>query len=203
MRAPDRLAAFARAVAANTAGVAALSTLAEAAGVTGATARVYGDLLTDLAIIEPLPAWHSNRLSRLLKAPKYHVLDLGLWAHLVGVDSTAVARDGNLMGRAIDTFVAAQILPLVAVSHPQVRAFHLRDANGRREIDLLLEGPRGRVVAIEVKAAAGVTARDARHLTWLRDDLGEQFHRGIVFHTGQHTYRLDDRVWAVPIATLW
>jgi Holliday junction resolvase-like predicted endonuclease len=36
------------------------------------------------------------------------------------------------------------------------------------EIDLVLEGG-GRVVAVEVKAAARVGARDARHLAWLRD----------------------------------
>jgi hypothetical protein len=58
-------------------------------------------------------------------------------------------------------------------------------------------------MGVEVKAAAAVDARDARHLTWLRDSLGDTFHRGVVLHTGQRTFRLDERIHAAPIAALW
>ena len=38
-----------------------------------------------------------------------------------------------------------------------------------REVDLLIETASGPLIGIEVKAAASVTASDARHLAWLRD----------------------------------
>lgn len=48
---------------------------------------------------------------------------------------------------------------------------------GRHEVDLLGELAGGRLVGIEVKAGASPTERDARHLAWLRDELGERFRR--------------------------
>jgi len=48
-----------------------------------------------------------------------------------------------------------------------------------------------------------VGPRDARHLAWLRDELGTNFQRGIVLHTGATTYPLGERLWAMPIAALW
>ena len=48
-----------------------------------------------------------------------------------------------------------------------------------------------------------IDPRDARHLEWLRDQLGEAFVRGIILHTGAATYPLAEHIWAVPIAKIW
>ncbi len=103
----------------------------------------------------------------------------------------------------LDTFVAAQLRPELAISARRPRPHHLRTERGRREIDLLVELGGGRVVGLEVKAAAAVDSADARHLIWLRDALGERFLAGAVLHTGPDVYLLDGRIVAAPIATLW
>ncbi|GAA4699713.1 hypothetical protein APR04_003938 [Promicromonospora umidemergens] len=203
VRSPDRLSALLHAVALSTAGVPQNRTLTEAAGIDGRTVNVYLDLLDDLRIIERVPAWSSNRLKRLVRTPKLYVADTGLATSLIRADKSTILSSGDLLGRAIDTFVAAQILPLVALSHPRVDAFHLRDSDGRHEIDLLLEGRGGTVVGIEIKAANAVKPQAARHLEWLRDSLGSSFKRGVVFHTGDTTYPMGDRIWAMPIASIW
>lgn len=62
----------------------------------------------------------------------------------------------------MESFVLAQLRPeLTAVEYPP-RLYHLRDQDGRHEIDLLLEYPDGRCVAIEVKAGASANRTDAR-----------------------------------------
>lgn len=203
VRSPDRLAALLHAVALSTGGVPQNKTLTEAAGIDSRTVHTYLDLLDDLRIIERVPAWSSNRLKRLVRAPKLYVADTGLATSLLRADKNAILSSGDLLGRIIDTFVAAQILPLVALSHPQVDAFHLRDSNGSHEVDLLLEGPGGAVVGIEIKVANAVKPQAARHLEWLRGSLGSSFKRGVIFHTGDSTYPLGDRIWAMPIAAIW
>lgn len=202
-RSPTGLMAALRAVALNTAGLPALSTLAEAARLDQRTLKVYLDLFEDLGIITRLPAWTTNRLSRMVKTPKYHILDPGLAAHLVGDTKAGVLRNNDRLGRLIDTFVYAQICPLLQLTAPSITAYHLRDRNHDREVDIVLESAAGRVVGIEIKAGATVDVRSARHLAWLRDRLGDQFHRGVVFHTGTTVYPLGDRLWAMPIAALW
>jgi len=59
------------------------------------------------------------------------------------------------------------------------------------------------VVGIEIKASSTVTLKAAKHLAWLRDELGTPFMRGIVLHTGPMTFPLGEKLWAMPIATLW
>jgi hypothetical protein len=80
---------------------------------------------------------------------------------------------------------------------------HLRLEHGRREADVLLEAPDGRLVALEITASAAPTRAMARHLAWLGEQLGEAFVRGVLLHTGPRPFQLDDRVLALPICALW
>ncbi|MCO5314159.1 MAG: DUF4143 domain-containing protein [Microthrixaceae bacterium] len=89
------------------------------------------------------------------------------------------------------------------MSGPRPRLFHLRDKNGRREIDLLVELSGDRVIAIEVKASSAPSRADGAHIEWLRDTLGERFVAGVVLHTGPSLFALSDRIAAAPIASLW
>lgn len=118
-------------------------------------------------------------------------------------DVRSALRDADPLGRVIDTFVVSQLRAELAVCRPGVTMFHLRQAHGRREVDVVLEAPDGRVVAVEIKASAAPTREDARHLAWLRDELGKAFVAGVVLHTGPRPFHLDDRIHALPIGGLW
>ncbi|MGA7705170.1 MAG: DUF4143 domain-containing protein, partial [Solirubrobacteraceae bacterium] len=176
--------------------------LIEFAGINRRTAVAYERLLTNLFVVDALPAWSSNRLKRLSKARKRHLVDPALIASILQLDAGAVLRDGDLLGRILESFVVAQIrseLPLCA-SRP--RLYHLREEHGRHEVDLLAELGAGKLVAFEVKAGAA-DLHAVRHLTWMRERLGERFARGVVLHTGPRAYELDDRIIALPICALW
>lgn len=203
LRAPRALTRLLRAVALNTAGLPSKSTLAEAAGSDHRTVQRHLDLLEEVGIVERVPAWTSNRLSRLVKLPKTYITDPGLAAHLMGLNADAVARHGDARGRLMESFALAQLRPLLAIGPQRATAHHLRDTSGRREIDLLLESPSGDIVAIEVKSTAVVQRADARHLEWFRDTHPDRFRSGILFHTGAVTVPLSDRIWAMPISAMW
>jgi len=89
------------------------------------------------------------------------------------------------------------------VAEARPRMFHLRQEDGRHEVDIVAEIRGGAVIGIEVKAASVPAARDARHLAWLRDQLGDTFLAGVVLHTGPATYALGEKLIAAPICTLW
>lgn len=202
-RDPARLRRYFQALALSTAGLAEHKTLYDAAAIDRKTAVAYDRLLTNLFVLDLVPAWANNRLSRLVRAPKRYLVDPSLAAAALRVDAAAVLRDGDLLGRIIDTFVAAQLRPELELSSPKPFVYHLREKEGRREIDLIAELAAGDIVAIEVKATAAPDIGDARHLVWLRDVLGERFVAGALLHTGPRPFRLADRVLALPICTLW
>jgi predicted AAA+ superfamily ATPase len=201
-RDPARLRRFLEVIALNTAGIVEDKTLYEAAGLNRKTALAYERLLVNLLVLELTPAWTSNRLSRLVYTPKRYMVDPALTGAVLRLDTNAVLRDGDLLGRLLDTFVAAQLRAELAVTETRPRLYHVRQ-QGRLEVDLLAElGGRG-VVGIEVKATAAPAANDARHLATLRDRLGNSFVSGVVFHTGPRVYELGDRIVAAPISAFW
>ena len=202
-RDPARLRRYVEAYALNTAGVVDAKSLYDAAGINSKTAVAYERLLTNLLIVEAMPAWTSNRLKRLVLMPKRHVVDAALVGAILRLDSNAILRSGDLIVRLLDTFVVSQLRVELAVSASRPRLYHVRQEQGRFEIDVLAELGGGRLVAIEVKASSAPTSNDARHLAGLRDRAGEAFVAGVVFHTGPRSYALGDRITAAPISTLW
>jgi uncharacterized protein len=202
IRDPARLRRYFEALALNTAGLPEHQTLYTAAGIDRHTALAYDQLLMNLFVLELLPAWTTNRLSRLIKTPKRYVVDPALVSTALRLDSAAILRDSDLLGRILDTFVMAQIRPEVEVSTLRPRLYHLRDMGGRREIDVVGEVGNG-VVGVEIKATAAPNSADSAHLAYLRDQFGEHFLAGAVLHTGPASFVLSDRVYALPICTLW
>lgn len=162
----------------------------------------YEDLLTRLLVVDQMPAWTSNRLKRLIRAPKRYLVDAALIPAALRLNAQAVIGDEDVLGRMLDTFVVAQLRPEAVVAESEPRLFHLRTEAGRHEVDVVVEVGGQRVIGIEIKASAAPGVDDARHLRWLREELGERF-RGLVLHTGPRIYELGDGITAAPISTLW
>lgn len=203
VRDPMKIRRYFEAYSLSSAGLVADKTLFEAAGLNRKTALAYEQLLVNLMVIERVQPWTSNRLKRLIRSPKRYLIDPALLAGVLRLDATAIVRDGDLLGRVLDTFVASQLRAELATAESRPRLFHLRLEQGRREIDLLAELAGGGIVGIEIKADAAPRTDAARHLVWLRDRLGQRFIHGVVLHTGPRAYALGERISAVPISTLW
>ncbi len=202
-RDPRLLRLYFEALALNTAGIVSEKTLYDSAKIDRRTAVAYERLLTNLLVLDTLPAWSSNRLSRLVKAGKRYLVDPSLATAALRLDEATVLRDGDLLGRIIDTFVVSQIRPEVELGPSRSRLHHLRARDGGHEVDLLIDMPMSNVLAIEIKATAAPKVSDARHLLWLRDQLGDRFIAGAVLHTGPRPFMLSERIFALPICAIW
>ena len=97
----------------------------------------------------------------------------------------------------------AQLRVEAAVSELYPRLHHLRDSQGRHEVDIVAELDGRRIVAVEVKATAAPGPEHARQLRWLREQLGDRFTAGVVLHTGPRTFDLGESIIAAPISSLW
>lgn len=202
-RDPRLLRRYLEVLALSSAALAESKTLYQAAGIDRKTASAYEGLLTNLLVLDTMPAWMSNRLSRLRKIGKRYLVDPSLIAAALRLDQTAVLRDGDLLGRILDTFVVAQIRPEVEISFSRPRLYHLRTRDQGHEVDLIAELPENNILAVEIKATAAPTASDAKHLIWMRDRLQDRFLAGAVLHTGPRPFRLAERIFALPICSLW
>lgn len=166
------------------------------------TIRDYVTLLERVFLLEELPPWHSNRLSRLIKTPKLHMGDTGLCCALLGLDAPALSRDRNTLGQLLETFVYQELRRQASWRNDDIRFHHFRDKEGA-EVDVVLERRAGEVAGIEVKAAATVKASDFRGLRKLAAAAGKHFVAGVVLYDGEATAGFGDRLYAVPIRALW
>lgn len=190
------------AIAATSASLTNVERLARDLGVAANTVRAYMALLDTLFLTQRAPAWSSNLLSRVVKAPKVYVADTGLLCHLIGADEHRLAADGVVAGMVFETFVAVEIARQIAWQGNTPGQYHYRDRDGR-EVDVVLERRDGSVVGIEVKSAASASSSDFRGLRHLRDKLGDRFKAGVVLYTGPSTVPFGDRLAAVPLPGLW
>lgn len=176
------------------------------------TVIAYREVLTRLWIIEPVPGWLPSRshLARLTQSPKHQLADPALAARLLGISDEAllsghepgspVPRDGTLLGHLFESLVTLSVRSYAQSAEAQLR--HLRTYDGRQEVDLIVERPDQRIVAVEVKLSSTVSDDDVAHLIWLRDKLGPDLLDSLVVTTGPHAYRRKDGIAVVPAALL-
>jgi len=166
------------------------------------TIRDYVTLLARVFLLEELPPWHNNRLSRLVKTPKLHLGDTGLACALLGVDAAALWANRALLGQLLETFILQELRRQASWRVDPIAFCHFRDKDGV-EVDIVMEGSGQRVAGIEVKAAATVTSNDFRGLRKLQESARVRFAGGVVLYDGETTVPFGDGLFAVPIRSLW
>jgi predicted AAA+ superfamily ATPase len=189
-------------VAARSASLANLAELSRSAAIAQTTLRRYMTLLELTFLVRTLPAWSSNLGKRLTRAPRLLMGDTGLLGHLAGLDGDRVREHPALAGPLLENFVAMELAKQAAWSDVRVSLHHYRTVAGQ-EVDLVAEAADGRVVGIEVKAAASVGASDLRGLESLREACGKRFHRGVVLYNGSESVPFGPGLTALPISALW
>lgn len=166
------------------------------------TIEHYFSVCERLFLVRRLRAWHTNRATRLIKAPKVHLVDSGLAATLAGITADDATAQRERFGHLLETFVVQQLIAQAGWTAPELEFSHYRDKD-QVEVDLVIS--RGREVwGVEVKAAATVTPADGAGLRRLAEQCGKHFRGGAVLHAGASTIKLAvENCLAVPLARLW
>jgi predicted AAA+ superfamily ATPase len=179
-----------------------VSDLASPFQISRPTIRDYVTLLERVFLLEELPPWHDNRLSRLVKTPKLHVGDTGVACALLGVYAEALRADRSLLGQLLETFVFQELRRQASWHEDEIRFHHFREKDGA-EVDIVLERGAREVAGVEVKASATVTGADFRGLRKLKEACGKRFVAGVVLYDGESAAPFGDGLHALPIRTLW
>lgn len=166
------------------------------------TIRDYVTLLERVFLLESLPPWHSNRLSRLIKTPKLHLGDTGVACALLGLDVSALMQARSTFGQLLETFVYQELKRYASWHQTAITFYHFRDKDNA-EVDIVLERGSHELAGIEVKAGATVTNADFRGLRKLKESVGSRFKAGIVLYDGETSAGFGQNLYAVPIRLLW
>lgn len=188
--------------AAQTAHLVNVADLAAPFELTRQTIHEYVTVLEHVFLLERLPAWHTNRLTRLVKRSKLHMGDTGVACALLGIDAAGLDKGRQLLGSMLETFVLQELRRQASWQQAPVGFFHFRDRDDF-EVDIVLEHGYSAVAGVEVKAAATASEADFRGLRKLRDAAGKRFVAGVVLYDGSATVDYRDGLFAVPLRRLW
>ena len=200
VRTPERLHQLLQLVAGHTSDMLNLSQLASQLGIKYQTMGEYITLLRNIFQVDRLPHWHASRMQGHVKRPKLHIGDTGLACSLLGVDAPTLWKERELLGKLLETFVYQELRRLASCYECPVDFYYFRTKE-KKEVDMVLEA-RGKVAAIEVKAATTVHPRDFGVIRRLQEVSNIPF-VGLVFYDGYSTVEFEKNLWAVPFHALW
>ena len=165
--------------------------LASGLGVTGNTVRHYLDVPTDLFMVRQIPAWSGNSLKRLVKSPKVYVRDSGITHQLAGILDVDTLLGHPLCGPSWEAFVIESVL----VQMPGTWSASYYRTSSQAEVDLVLEGPKRQVLAIEIKRTLSPQLTKGFRMAFA--DLGAT--RGYFVMPAGESYPLAPQVEAIPL----
>lgn len=173
-----------------------------ALGISAPTVQRYVTILERMFLLRQIRPWFSNRLSRLIKSPKLHMLDSGLLATLRDANMVNIAADRSRLGPLLESFVVSEVLKSLSWGETRADVSHFRTKE-QDEVDLVLEDRRGRIVGIEVKSAATLRPRDFSGLQKLQEAAGEKFVQGVLLHDHDRVTPHSEKIRAAPVSLLW
>jgi predicted AAA+ superfamily ATPase len=150
---PARLEAFVRLVCARTGKELNATRMSSELGVPVTTIRRWLEALQRSYLVQLLPPYSPNAGTRVVKAPKIHLVDAAL--------AIAGARESTPTGFHLENLVANDLL-VWRDGSPTRDLFHWRSSAGP-EVDFVL-AENGALVPVEVKATTSVDRKAARHL---------------------------------------
>ncbi|MDE2655375.1 MAG: ATP-binding protein [Gemmatimonadota bacterium] len=178
------------------------ASLANALELNDKLARSYVEVLELMFLIRRVPSYRKSLARRMaVRMPKLHFVDTGLACHLLGLRNEDRLLTSPHHGALLETLVYTELAKHGEWADEEVGLYHFRDKR-KREADIVVERPDGRIIGVEVKASATVRREDFNGLAALAEFAGAGFERGVLFYTGAHVlpfHRGDVRFHALPL----
>jgi predicted AAA+ superfamily ATPase len=171
-------------------------------GLDSKTVAKYIGIFEKMYLLRRIEVFSNNQLGRITKTPKLQFIDSGLLSTLIGLNKQEILIDRSRFGNVLESFVYSEILKHITTSNEDYQVMFYRDLE-KVEVDFVLENARSQVVGIEVKATATVKDTHFKGLKKLAAICGANFQMGVLLYDGSETLPVGDRIWAVPISSLW
>ena len=156
-----------------------LSSLGADAGVSHTTARHWLTMLEASYIIFQLPPYHTNIRKRLVKSPKLYFYDVGLAAHLMGIEHAGQVATHPLRGALFENAIVVEALKHRFNRGNRSNLSFFRDSRGL-ECDLLFETGHG-MGAIEIKSGATIASDYFHSLNRIAELIPEISAKAVVY----------------------
>lgn len=166
------------------------------------TAQIYLDALQRMMIIDEIPAWDPAVRSskRLTSKPKRLLADPSLAAALLNMSPKRMIDDLETTGFLFESLVAHDLR--IYAEATGASCYHYREAEGRLEVDYVIENRDGDWIGVEVKMGETGIEKAAESLRRLADRVNRKPRSLVVVTATSLAYTRDDGIQVVPLGLL-
>jgi len=168
-----------------------MSSLGKSLEVDHKTIRFYLDILTDFYMVRQLQPWAGDTRKRLVKSPKVYLRDSGLLHVLLNISDYETLLGHPVLGASWEGFVLESIIQ--GLSNKWQYSYYR--TSGQTELDLVLEGPKNEVFAIEIKRS--ITPKVSKGFHSASDDIKAT--RKFVVYPGEDRFPLGHDTEAINL----
>ncbi len=165
--------------------------LAGALEVSSPTIRKYLDILTDLYMVRQLRPWSGNSKKRLVKSPKVYIRDSGLLHRLLQISDAQTLLGHPIVGMSWEGFIIENIL--MHLSDKWQYSYYRTQAGA--EVDLVLEGPKNQIWAVEIKRT--LSPKISKGFILGSNDVRAT--KRFFVHAGEERFPLSENIQAIGI----
>ncbi len=133
------------------------SNIARHAGVSYQTVKGYFQILEDTLVGQLLFPYATSTRRRLSKQPKFYFFDTGVVRALTQKLSVPLVPQTQEYGEAFEHFIILEILRYNHYLKKDCALFYYRTTTGA-EVDLIIETPEGKAIAVEIKSSPTPTS---------------------------------------------
>lgn len=139
------------------------SNIAKATGVAYHTIKGFFQILEDTLLGHMLYPWSRSTRKRLSKHPKFYFFDTGVRRALTKKLNAQLEPSTREFGEAFEHFLILELMRISAYRRWDYAFSFYRTSNGA-EVDLIMETPSGRTIALEIKTSSLISGRDLKGL---------------------------------------
>ncbi|MEE9395567.1 MAG: ATP-binding protein, partial [Methylococcales bacterium] len=167
------------------------SKLGESLGVSYKTIKNYIDTLTDFYMVWQIQPWSGNSKKRLVKTSKVFLRDCGLAHRFLNITDFESLLGHPAIGASWEGFIVENVLN--HLSNKWRHSFYR--TRTQAEVDLVLEGPKKEVWAIEIKRSSAPKVSKGFH--YACDDIKAT--RKFVIYPGKERFPLPNGIDAMGL----
>jgi len=174
-----------------------ISSLAKDVGISNPTAARWLSILRTSGLIYLLQPYSNNAITRAVKTPKLHFLDIGLASYLTRWKTAETLSAGASRGPFFESFVVSEIIKSYTNAGIEPQLYFIRDGN-RNEIDLIIF-ENNTLYPIEMKSTGEPKKDDFKNFKLLENIKNVHIGEGAVICTSNEIHQYNEKLYIVPI----
>lgn len=170
------------------------SAIAQQVGVTVPTVNNYYQLLEDIFVGVPVPAWSGRRRKNLVSAGRFMLFDLGVRHAAAGVCPSLETVQAN-PGPIFEQWVGLELWR--RLQYLGTGSLHYLHTYAGAEVEYIVERE-GELTPVEVKWTENPTVVDAHHMLTFLDEHRKKARQGFIVCRCSRPMQLHNHVTAIP-----